>query len=97
MRSGHTKRHQGPTCTEGQAGEEARDQPHCKPKTEVSEETNPASTLILDFQLLELQGEKQKCVKATQSEVFCAVANEHIRHLFELRAPQLESVGKLLE
>lgn len=64
MRSGNTKRHQGPMCTEGQPGEEARDQPHCKRKREVSEETNPASwlILILDFQLLEPQGEKTKSV-----------------------------------
>lgn len=44
----------------------------CKPKRDVSEETNPASTLILDFQLPKLWGKNQKYVKATQSEVFCA-------------------------
>ena len=52
----------------------------CKPRREASGQTNPADTLILDFQPPELWENKCPVVEATKSMVFCYNSSSKLTH-----------------
>ena len=52
----------------------------CKPRREASGQTNPADTLILDFQPPELWENKCPVIEATKSMVFCYSSSSKLIH-----------------